>query len=70
MFMHGGFMHIAGNMLFLKVFGDNIEARLGNIKFLLFYLACGVVASFGHILTDTSSLIPSLGASGAISGVL
>jgi membrane associated rhomboid family serine protease len=70
MFMHGSIMHIAGNMLFLKVFGDNIEARLGNIRFLLFYLAAWVIASFGHIFTDISSLVPSLGASGAISGVL
>ena len=68
--MHGSIMHIAGNMLFLKVFGDNIEARLGNIRFLMFYLIAGIIASFGHIFTDISSLVPSLGASGAISGVL
>lgn len=70
MFMHGGWMHLIGNMLFLWVFGDNIEARLGNIKFLFFYLWVGLIGSFAHILTDPSSLIPSLGASGAISWVL
>ncbi len=63
-------MHLIGNMLFLRVFGDNIEARIGNMKFLMFYLLTGIVASFAHILTDTASMIPSLGASGAISAVL
>ncbi|MBP6086196.1 rhomboid family intramembrane serine protease [Patescibacteria group bacterium] len=70
MFLHGGRMHIIGNMVFLKTFGDNIEARMGNVKFLIFYLISGLVGSFAHILTDTASMIPSLGASGAISGVL
>jgi len=60
-------MHIVGNMLFLWIFGDNIEARMGNMKFLIFYLVCGVIASLAHVLTDVSSMIPSLGASGAIS---
>jgi membrane associated rhomboid family serine protease len=77
MFMHGGIAHIAGNMLFLWIFGDNIEDRLGHVKYLIFYLLCGVIASLSHVFatsvfaTDESSLlVPSLGASGAISGVL
>jgi len=77
MFMHGGIAHIAGNMLFLWIFGDNIEDRLGHIKYVIFYLLCGVIASLSHVFatgvfaTDQSSLlVPSLGASGAISGVL
>ena len=77
MFMHGGIAHIAGNMLFLWIFGDNIEDRLGHIRYLVFYLVCGLLASLAHVLTtaafatDQSSLmVPSLGASGAISGVL
>jgi membrane associated rhomboid family serine protease len=77
MFMHGGFAHIAGNMLFLWIFGDNVEDRMGHVRYLIFYLICGVLASLAHVYltlvvsTDPSSLfIPSLGASGAISGVL
>ena len=77
MFMHGGIAHIAGNMLFLWIFGDNVEHRMGHLRYLIFYLVCGVLASLAHVLvaaalaTDPSSmLIPSLGASGAISGVL
>src|SRR5919107_671416 len=77
MFMHGGFAHIAGNMLFLWIFGDNIEDRLGHVKYLIFYLLCGVLASLAHVFTtgvfagdQSSLLVPSLGASGAISGVL
>jgi membrane associated rhomboid family serine protease len=70
MFMHGGFMHIAGNMLYLWIFGDNVEDRMGHAKFVLFYLLCGVAASATHIFFDASSVIPSLGASGAIAGVL
>src|SRR5215213_2223999 len=77
MFMHGGFMHLAGNMLFLWIFGDNIEDRLGHAKYLVFYLLCGVIASLAHVFTtgvfatsESSLLVPSLGASGAISGVL
>ena len=77
MFMHGGIAHIAGNMLFLWIFGDQIEDRLGHIKYLLFYLVCGVLASLAHVFataalagSDQSMMIPSLGASGAISGVL
>lgn len=70
MFMHGGWMHILGNMLYLWIFGDNIEDNFGHAKFLIFYLVCGVAASFSHILVDPNSVIPSLGASGAIAGVL
>ena len=77
MFMHGGIAHIAGNMLFLWIFGDNIEDSMGHLRYLVFYLLCGVLASLAHVFmtaafaTDQSSLmIPSLGASGAMSGVL
>lgn len=70
MFMHGGWMHIIGNMLYLWIFGDNIEDNFGHVKFLIFYVVCGVAASFAQILADPDSLIPSLGASGAIAGVL
>lgn len=70
MFMHGGFLHIAGNMLFLWIFGDNLEDRMGKIRYLAFYLVCGIIASLSHVLMNWSSEIPSLGASGAISGVL
>ena len=70
MFMHGGFMHIAGNMLYLWIFGDNIEDNFGHAKFLIFYLVCGLAASFAQIFVDPDSAIPSLGASGAIAGVL
>jgi membrane associated rhomboid family serine protease len=68
--MHGGWLHLGGNMLFLFIFGDNVERRLGSILYLAFYLVCGVIASAAQIATDPSSVIPSLGASGAISGVL
>ena len=70
MFMHGGWMHLLGNMLFLWIFGDNVEHAMGSLRFLVFYLVCGIAATLAHILTGPSSEIPSLGASGAISGVL
>src|SRR2546423_13550413 len=77
MFTHGGIAHIFGNMLFLFIFGDNIEDRLGHIRYLLYYLVCGIIAGLSHVFAtaalaaDASSLlVPSLGASGAISGVL
>jgi membrane associated rhomboid family serine protease len=70
MFMHGGIAHIFGNMLFLWIFGDNVEHRVGHIPYLLFYLAAGVIASFAQIAIDPDSVIPTLGASGAIAGVL
>src|SRR5262245_8028908 len=70
MFMHGGLTHIAGNMLFLWVFGDNIENALGRVRYLLFYLLCGVAAAGTYIVVNLNSDVPSLGASGAIAGVL
>jgi membrane associated rhomboid family serine protease len=69
-FMHGDIMHIGGNMLFLWIFGDNIENRIGHIRYAVFYLIVGFLATIAHIATDASSVIPTLGASGAISGVL
>jgi membrane associated rhomboid family serine protease len=74
MFMHGGIAHLLGNMLYLLIFGDNIEDRLGRVRYILFYLVCGVAASLSHVfatkLTGGNLNVPSLGASGAISGVL
>ncbi len=70
MFVHGGILHLAGNMLFLWIFGDNIEDALGHVKFILFYLGSGVVASMAHISMEPSSTLPMIGASGAIAGVL
>ena len=70
MFMHGGLGHIGGNMLYLWIFGDNVEHRFGAVPFLAFYLVSGLVASFAQIALDPDGLVPSLGASGAISGVL
>lgn len=70
MFVHGGLLHIAGNMLFLWIFGDNVEDRFGHVLFLLFYLAAGVAASLAHIALDPESTMPMVGASGAIAGVL
>jgi rhomboid family protein len=70
MFMHGGILHIAGNMLFLWVFGNNIEDRLGRFKFLLFYLLAGLIAVYTQALIDPGSTAPTIGASGAIAGVL
>lgn len=70
MFMHGGFLHIAGNMLFLWVFGNNIEDRLGRVKFLIFYLLAGLIAVYTQALIDPGSTAPTIGASGAIAGVL
>ena len=70
MFMHGGFGHIGGNMLYLWIFGDNVEHRFGHVKFLIFYLLAGLIASFSQILINPSSVIPNLGASGAIAGVM
>jgi membrane associated rhomboid family serine protease len=70
MFMHGGWLHIGGNMLFLFIFGDNIEKAYGHVKYVIFYLVCGIIAGLAHVLSQPDSPIPSLGASGAISGVL
>jgi membrane associated rhomboid family serine protease len=70
MFMHGGFWHLAGNMLYLWIFGNNIEDAMGHRRFLLFYLLCGVAAVFAQVLPNPGSTVPMVGASGAISGVL
>jgi membrane associated rhomboid family serine protease len=70
MFLHGGWMHLIGNMLYLWIFGDNVEDAMGHVKFVLFYVLCGVAAAFTQALPDPHSPIPMLGASGAISGVL
>jgi membrane associated rhomboid family serine protease len=70
MFMHAGLAHLAGNMLYLWIFGDNVEDRLGHFRYLIFYLAGGVVASLAHLLTNPGSQIPTVGASGAIGAVL
>jgi len=70
MFLHGGLLHIAGNMLYLWIFGNNVEDAMGHVRFIIFYLLSGLAASFSHIFSDAGSVIPSIGASGAISGVL
>jgi rhomboid family protein len=70
MFLHGGWMHLAGNMLYLWIFGDNLEKLMGALRFAIFYFACGVAASLAHIAFGAGSNIPAVGASGAISGVL
>lgn len=70
MFMHGGFWHLAGNMLYLWIFGNNIEDAMGHARFLLFYVLCGIAAVFAQVLPNPGSIIPMVGASGAISGVL
>ena len=70
MFMHAGLVHLGGNMLYLWIFGDNVEDRFGHIKFLLFYLACGFAATFAQLAFNPASTVPNVGASGAIAGVL
>lgn len=70
MFLHGSFMHIGGNMLYLWIFGDNIEDKLGRGRFVIFYLACGIIAALAHVMIDPDSNIPTIGASGAVAGVL
>jgi len=70
MFLHAGFLHLAGNMLFLWIFGDNLEDQMGHVGFLIFYIATGLVAAFAQILPDPASTIPMVGASGAIAGVM
>jgi membrane associated rhomboid family serine protease len=70
MFLHGGLIHLLGNMLYLWIFGNNIEDYLGHVRFVLFYLICGLFAAFFHTLSDLNSPIPMIGASGAIAGVL
>jgi membrane associated rhomboid family serine protease len=70
MFLHGGWMHLGGNMLYLWIFGDNLEHRMGHARFLIFYLLCGLAAGAAHIAFNSGSNVPTVGASGAISGVL
>ena len=70
MFMHAGWVHLGGNMLYLWIFGDNVEDRFGHIKFIIFYLLCGIAATFAQLVFSIGSNIPNLGASGAIAGVL
>jgi membrane associated rhomboid family serine protease len=70
MFMHAGWLHLGGNMLYLWIFGDNVEDRFGHVQFLIFYLVCGLVATFAQLLVSPESTIPNLGASGAVAGVL
>jgi membrane associated rhomboid family serine protease len=70
MFMHAGWVHLLGNMLYLWIFGDNVEDNFGHVKFLLFYLACGIAATLAQVFVSAGSSIPNLGASGAIAGVL
>ena len=70
MFLHGGWMHLGGNMLYLWIFGNNIEDTLGHFKFLGFYILCGIVATIAHVASEPDSVAPTVGASGAIAGVL
>jgi membrane associated rhomboid family serine protease len=70
MFLHGSWSHVIGNMWYLWIFGDNVEDRLGHTRFVAFYLLCGGVAAFGHIAMNASSVLPTIGASGAIAGVM
>jgi membrane associated rhomboid family serine protease len=70
MFMHAGWLHLGGNMLYLWIFGDNVEDRFGHVKYLVFYLLCGIAATMAQLVFSTGSNVPNLGASGAIAGVL
>ena len=70
MFLHGGWLHIIGNMWFLYLFGDNVEDRMGPLRFLAFYLLCGLAAGIVHVVTNPASTVPAVGASGAIAGVM
>jgi len=70
MFLHGGFLHVAGNMLYLWIFGDNVEDRMGHGRFLVFYLLCGIAAALGQTVTAPDSQVPMVGASGAVAGVM
>lgn len=70
MFLHGGWLHLIGNMLYLWIFGDNIEESMGSFRYLIFYLLCGLIATFAQIYANFDSVIPALGASGAIAGIL
>ncbi len=70
MFLHGGWLHLIGNMLYLWIFGDNVEDRLGHGRYVVFYLLCGLLATYAHIFSSPRSPVPSIGASGAIAGIL
>ncbi len=70
MFLHGGWLHLLGNMLYLWIFGDNVEDRMGHVRYLAFYLLCGLIATMAHVWSEPRSPVPSIGASGAIAGVL
>src|SRR5437763_3687718 len=70
MFLHGSWMHVIGNMWYLWIFGDNVEDRLGHGWFMVFYLTCGIIAALGQIAVDSTSALPTIGASGAIAGVM
>ena len=70
MFLHGGWAHFLGNMLFLWIFGDNVEDRLGHVRFVIFYILCGVAATVAHVFMNPGSMVPTIGASGAIAGVM
>ena len=70
MFMHGGWLHLGSNMLYLWIFGDNVEDRFGHVLYTIFYLVCGIAATFAQLIFNTTSSVPNLGASGAIAGVL
>ncbi|NWF51976.1 MAG: rhomboid family intramembrane serine protease [Nitrospirae bacterium] len=70
MFMHGGLFHLGGNMLYLWIFGNNIEDKLGHLRFIFFYIFCGIIAAYSHAILDPHSLTPMIGASGAVSGIL
>jgi len=70
MFLHGGWLHFLGNMLYLWIFGDNVEDRLGHFRYLVFYLLCGWIAAYAHVWAEPASRLPAIGASGAIAGVL
>jgi membrane associated rhomboid family serine protease len=70
MFLHGGLLHVAGNMWFLHIFGDNVEDRLGPVRYFFFYMGCGILAGLTHVLLNWNSRLPTVGASGAIAGVM
>jgi len=70
MFLHGGWMHVIGNMWYLWIFGDNVEDRVGHGRFMVFYLSCGIAAALGQVVVDPNSTLPTIGASGAIAGVM
>jgi membrane associated rhomboid family serine protease len=70
MFLHGGLFHLAGNMLYLWIFGNNVEDKLGPVRFVLFYFLCGAVAAYAHAATESHSIVPMIGASGAVAGIL